>query len=265
MNIFKREIKANMKSLLIWSLSVIFMVVAGMAKFSGTSGSSKSMNDLMASLPKSIQALFGTISMDLSKAIDFYGVVFFYIAIMAAVHALMLGANIISKEEADKTAEFLMAKPVSRNKIITSKLMAALINIIIINLVSLISSISIVSYFDSTKASMRNIEMLMAGMFLLQLIFFFTGTFAAAISNKPKGAASKASLFLTAAYFLSVIININDKLEPLKYFTPFKYFEAKEVLHGNGFLPVYIIISFVLIVVMLICTYYFYNNRDLEV
>ena len=44
---------------------------------------------------------------------------------MATVHAAMLGADIISKEERDKTAEFLFVKPISRNKIIISKLLGS--------------------------------------------------------------------------------------------------------------------------------------------
>ena len=130
MNIFIVEMKAYRKALIIWVFGIIFMVVAGMGKYVALSNSSQSINDLFAQMPKSMQTLFGISSFDLSKASGYYGMLFLYLALMATIHAAMLGANIISKEERDKTAEFLLSKPISRNKIITAKLAAAIMNIL---------------------------------------------------------------------------------------------------------------------------------------
>lgn len=151
MNIFVREMKANRKSLIIWCIGVILMVAAGMTKYEVVSSSGQYMNDIISSMPKSLQVMFGIASFDLSKASGFYGVIFSYLVLMAAIHASMLGSNIISKEERDKTAEFLMVKPVSRNKVVTSKLLAAFLNIVIFNAITLISSITIVNYYAKNE------------------------------------------------------------------------------------------------------------------
>ena len=134
MNVFIVEMKAHRNVLIIWAVGIIFMVVAGMGKYVALSSSGQSMNDLFAQMPKSMQTLFGIGSFDLSKASGYYGMLFLYLALMATIHAIMLGANIISKEERDKTAEFLFSKPISRNKIITAKLAAAFMNILIFNI-----------------------------------------------------------------------------------------------------------------------------------
>ena len=62
MNIFRREMKANRKSLIIWTIGVVFMVASGMGKFSSLEGSGQSMNALMADMPKSMQAKIGRAS-----------------------------------------------------------------------------------------------------------------------------------------------------------------------------------------------------------
>jgi len=144
MNIFLREIKANTKSLILWSIGMFFMIISGMVKYSGFSASGQSMNEIMSQVPKSIRAVLGMGDFDLTKASGFYGMLYLYLLIMVTIHASMLGANIISKEERDKTTEFLMVKPVSRTGIITAKLLAALANVIILNIVTLALSISIV-------------------------------------------------------------------------------------------------------------------------
>jgi len=70
---------------------------------------------------------------------------------MAKIHASMIGAAIISKEERDKTTEFLFAKPVSRNEIITAKLFSGFANILIFNLITTTSSIIMVDIPTKVK------------------------------------------------------------------------------------------------------------------
>ena len=265
MNIFIREMRAHRKSLILWCIGVLIMVVSGMSKYAVYSGTGKSINDIMAEMPKSVQLIFGTGSFDLSKASGFYGMLFLYLVIMATVHAAMLGATIIAKEERDKTAEFLFVKPVSRNKIITAKLLAAFTNILIFNIVTLLSSIWIVRYYSKGEAVTGDILKLMMGMFVLQLMFMLIGTGIAAISKKPKTAGSRATAILLVAFVLYKVSDMSSKLENLKYLTPFKYYDAKNLMYGGGFEPVYVILSVVIIAVLFGTTYVFYKRRDLNV
>ena len=265
MNVFMIEMKAHRKSLIIWCVAMLLMVGSGMSKYDVYSTSGQSINDVMGKLPKVVQAIFGIGAFDLSKASGFYALLFLYLVLMTTIHAAMLGANIIAKEERDKTTEFLMVKPISRDKIITAKLSAAFVNIIILNIVTLISSIAIVGYFSKGESVNSDIVLLMAGMFILQLMFMFIGTALAAVSKKPKTAPAVATGIILAAYLLSTAIDINIKLESLKYFTPFKYFEAKNLIPSGAFEPVYVILSILIIAVSLSTTYVFYRKRDLNV
>ncbi len=264
LNIFIREMRSYRKSLILWCIGVILMVISGMSKYGGLSTSGQSMNEVISKMPKSLQAIMGTNSLDLSKATGYYGLLFLYLVIMATIHASMLGASIISKEESDRTAEFLMAKPVSRNNIITSKLLASLVNIIIFNTTTYVSSIIMVKYYAKGESITRDVTLLMIGLFILQLIFLFIGTGIAAISKNPKTATSISTTILLATFILSVIINMNDRLQNLKYLTPFKYYEAKN-LFNSGLDSIFVFLSFLIISGLLIVTYTFYGQRDLNV
>lgn len=265
MNVFMIEMKAHRKSLIIWCIAILLMVGTGMSKYEVFSTSGQSLNEMISQLPKAVQSIFGVGVFDLSKASGFYAIIFLYLVLMTTIHAAMLGANIISKEERDKTTEFLMVKPISRDKIITAKLLASFINIIVLNIVTLISSIAIVGYFGKGESVNSDIGLLMAGMFILQLIFMFIGTALAAVGKKPKTAPAVATGILLAAYLLSMVIDINTKLESLKYITPFKYFEAKNLISSGGFEPVFVFLSISIIAVLLGVTYVFYRKRDLNV
>jgi ABC-2 type transport system permease protein len=265
MNLFKRELKANRRSLIIWSIGVIFMVAAGMGKYSSLDGTGQSMNMLMADMPKSLQAIMGTGSLDLSTPIGYFGILFLYLAVMAAIHAAMLGSNILSKEERDKTVEFLLVKPISRTKMITSKLLAAFVNILMFNFVTFASSVGMVRKYAAGEDVTGDITMLIIGMFILQLIFLVIGTAIAAIYKNAKKATSLATGILLILFILSIAIDMNEKLDGLKFLTPFKYYDAKLVLQEGGFEPIYLALSALLLFGLTIVTYVFYRKRDMNV
>jgi len=241
------------------------MIAAGMGKFVALTSTSQSMNDIFAQMPKSMLAIFGIGNFDLSKASGYFGMLFLYLLLMATIHAAMLGADIISKEERDKTVEFLLSKPISRNKIITSKLLAALTNIIIFNIITLVSSIIVVGKYSKGEAISSDIVILMCGMFILQLMFMLIGTAIAAACKNPKTASSISTAVLLITYILSMAIDMNSKFENLKYFTPFKYYEAENLMFGGGLQWSFVILSIFIIFTMLCITYVFYEKRDLSI
>jgi ABC-2 type transport system permease protein len=54
-------------------------------------------------------------------------------------------------------------------------------------------------------------------------------------------------------------------MAPLKYLSPFKYFEAKKVMADGSLDPVFIGLSVVIIAVLVSVTYVSYQKRDLNV
>ena len=201
----------------------------------------------------------------LSTATGYYGLLFIYLLLMATIHAAMLGATIIAKEERDKTTEFLFVKPVSRNQIITAKLLAAFVNILILNLVTFVSSILLVGKYSDGDVVTGDIAITMAGMFILQILFMVIGSSLAAVKKKSKAAASLATGVLLLTYVISVAIDLNENIEGLKYLTPFKYFEAKSVMFGAGFELIFVLLSVLLIAALTVVTYVFFKKRDLNV
>jgi ABC-2 type transport system permease protein len=264
MNIFLKEIKSHRKSLIFWSIGVFLMVLSGMNKYANLYSSEQSMNDVMKDMPKSLQVIMGVGSLDLSKASGYYGMLFIYLLLMATIHAAMLGAGIIAKEERDKTAEFLFVKPVSRTTVITAKLLAALFNIVVFNIVTLASSIALMAKYSKGEEVNGDIVILMTAMFILQLLFMVMGSAISSFKKRSKKAASLSAGVLLLTFILSVAIDLNEGIQNLKYLSPFKYFEAKNVMYGGGFEPVFVVISLLLIAAFTTVTYVYYKKRDLN-
>ncbi len=264
MNVFLRELKSHRKSLLFRSLGMLFLVASGVAKFYGysTSGTS-TISDIYKIFPHSLQVLFGLNGFDLTKPSGVYGILFMYVVVTATIHAILLGTDLVSKEERDKTAEFLFTKPVSRASIITQKLSAGLTNLVVLNVVTLISSIYFVSYFAKSDKGTSDMLLMDAGLFVTQLIFFSVGAAIAAASKKPKTAPGKATAILLASFIFYFAINLSGKIDYLSYLTPFKYFEARVMLSDGYLDPVYFTLSTFLIIFSVFMTYTAFRKRDI--
>jgi ABC-2 type transport system permease protein len=264
MNLFLKELKAYRKGLFFWSLGMLFLVGASMGKFASYQTSGQSITALFDQFPKNFQVIFGLSGFDITTVAGFYGVTFLYISLMASVHAVLLATDIISKEERDRTSEFLFVKPISRVKVISLKLAAGLVNLVVFNLITLIVSVYFVGYFNKGTSATNIILVLMAGLFLLQLIFFFSGTAIASLYKNPKHSPSIAMAVLLTTFILSFLVAINSSLNSLKYLTPFKYFDAHAIISSSQLDPLYVVISLLLIAILVMTTYKAYINRDLS-
>jgi len=265
MNIYMRELKAHTKSILIWCAGMIFLVAAGMGKYSaGASAGDNSMNELIGKMPQSLQNLFGVGTFDLTIALEFFAILFMYILFLAAIHAVMLGSGIISKEERDRTAEFLLVKPVSRQKILTAKLLASVTILLVFFLVTYAVSYAILSYYSKGAAFEDGLMKLMASFGAIQLLFLSIGAFFAGIFKNPKRSGAAGTAVMMIMYIVAVIVDVVEKLDFLKYITFFQYYDAKDILKG-GYSIIYPVISVVIIALLIYGAYHFYQKRDMKI
>ena len=264
MNIFIRELKANRKALIIWSVCMALLVLSGMGKFTAyaAGGSSSAVFD---KLPNTMKIILGFNGFEVTKISGFFAFLFPYIELTTAIHATLLGSSIIAKEERDKTTEFLIAKPISRNAIITSKLLVALVNVIVINLVSLFSSFAIVSTFDTGENITGEILTLHLIMLVVQLIFLSLGALLASGMRKSKISGAIAADIIVGGYIISKVTELVDYLKVFNIFSPFTYFDLQKAVYGNDISISTTLLCLAMIVVFTGFTYYFYQRRDMNV
>ena len=264
MNILIRELKANLKSLIIWCLSMAFLIYAGMVKYSAYAKTGEAVNEFMAQIPLAMKDIMGIGSGDLTSVMVFYSIFFMYFMLLAAVHSSMLGVIIVAKEERDKTADFLYVKPIRRQYAVSFKILAALINIIIFNLVTFVISVLSVRQYDSDTAIVSQIFMAMAALFILQLLFLGLGLLLGAAVRKSKAGTSIASSIILAAFMVKVLIDLNKDLDKLTFLTPFKYFNANTVMFDKQIDTGFAILSILLAAACTAGSYYFFKKRDLH-
>jgi ABC-2 type transport system permease protein len=263
-NIFIRELKANFKSLLIWSAIIGLLIMMAAAKYSGFAGDPE-MVKMLDSLPPAMMDAFNMRGFNLTTITGFYGIMFVYFALMGAIAAAMWGSGTISKEERDKTVEFSLVLPVSRSRVVTAKALAVLVNCAAFVLITWAISLIGTRTYNPDQAFYDFLALEMAAMFAIELIFLAIGLLLGCTMKQYKLSGSTAVAIILTTYFASILSSLDQSMDFLKYFTPFKYFDARALFQAGGMDGGYVLLSGAIIVVCLAVAYWVYNKRDLYI
>lgn len=265
MNILLRELKTNAKSLAIWCLGMIFLIYAGMIKYSAFSKTGDAVNDFMSQIPDAMKVVLGLGNgADVTSVAVFYSMFFLFFVLLAAVHSSMLGALIISKEERDKTADFLFVKPIKRHQAISSKILAAIINIAILNAVTFIVSVFSVEKYNTGNSLALPVFMVTAMLFVLQVLFLGIGLLFGALAKNSKIATSAATSVILGTFILKVIIDMNNDVKIIEFLSPFRYFKADAIMFEKNIDFGYVLVSVAAVILCAAGTYIFFQKRDLH-
>ncbi len=264
MNIFIRELKANLKSLLIWGVIVILFVTVGTSKFTAYYENPELLA-ILDTMPPAMLAAFNMQAFNLTTVTGFFGLMFTYYALMVSIAAAMWGSDIISKEERDKTVEFALTLPVTRGRVVIAKTLAALVNCVALLLITWGVSLVTTTQFQPDNEFYKFVSLCMVALFITQLIFLTIGIFLGCAMKQYRRASSIAVSLLLGTYFLSIISGLSKDLEFLNYLSPFKYFDAGLLLRESRFDVTFVLLSLAIIVASMVGAYLTYTRRDLYI
>lgn len=264
MNIFLRELRANLKSLLIWSVIAVLFNMIGFSKFSAFF-ESPDMLAILSSMPPALLAALNMNAFNLTTVTGFFGIMVMYLSLLLGIAAAMWGSDIISKEERDRTVEFALTLPVTRFRLVTAKLAAALVNCVVLALVTWGSTLLGAQGYKPDARFYDFVAVTMLSFFIIELVFLAVGIFlGCAMRNyKQSGAAAVAVLLVT--YVASIISGLSKDMEWLKYFSPFEYFDALPILRTLSLDGGYVLLSLGIIAALLVAGYAVYQRRDLYI
>lgn len=264
MNVFWHELRMRRTNTIIWTVTMLIFMVVCMAKYETiTAQGGAAITTMFKAFPASVQAIFGMSGLDLTTVAGYFGVCFLFMAVILAVHAGLTGAGVIAQEEADKTAEFLYVKPRGRRAIITAKLLAGIVMLIIVWMASVVGSIIGIEKFAHFGDFMTNFWWLMAAAALIQIAFFAFGAMAVTLTKRAGGYGTLVSIAIFGSYFLYVFAKLSSSFQGLHYLSIFSWFDALDILNRSGLSLHYVIATIALSIVMLAVVYLRYPQRDL--
>jgi ABC-2 type transport system permease protein len=262
-NIYRHELKMHLRSVVTWSVAVAALIVVFGSLFSSFAKDAELLNQMMAKFPPQLLAAFGMTGLDLSTVLGYFSLIFLFAQICLAIQAANYGFALVSIEEREWTAEFLLAKPVGRTQILTSKLLAALSSLTITNAVVWISTFgSILAFKGDRTYETKPLLLMLLSIVVFQLFFLAVGLVVSLLVKRIRNVTSYAMALGFGMYLLSAFGNMLGE-SVLEKITPFKHFDAGYIVqHGAWNVPL-VLISVAVIVISLVGSYVLYTRRDI--
>ncbi len=261
MTIFKQEIRSQRLAIIIWSLSIGLLVAACVLMYPDMKSQMSGVNDLFSSMGNFTSA-FGMDRLNFGTLIGFYAVEGGnMLGIGGAFFAAIIGITALMKEEKERTAEFLLTHPVSRTKVITEKLTATFIIILILNAIVFVCSISSILMI---KEEIFWKELILFHLAYLLMQFEIAGIcFGISAFIKKSGIGIGIGI-AGLMYLLNIISNISEDAKSLKYLTPFGYTECSDIINDQKINIKYLIPGMLIMIVCIIIGYIKYSKKDIS-
>lgn len=261
MTLIKHELRQGWKSLIIWTVSIGFFVSICVFMYPEMGNQMEDVNDMFSSMG-SFTSAFGMDRLNFGTLIGFYAIECGNIlGIGGSFFAALLGISALAKEEKERTAEFLLTHPVSRIRIITEKLAAIMLQILIMNIV--VFGLSIVSVIIIGEEIPWN------ELCLMHLSYFFVQIELAGICFGISAYLKNGGLGIglgiaIVMYFLNIVANISDSAEFLKYITPFGYAEGADILTDKCLDIGKLMLGMVFTIIGIAIAYRKYTRKDIQ-
>jgi len=262
MNILKQELKMGRKSLIVWCISLIGVLLLFMLMYVSISDQLAEFQKVFDSFPVEFRRAFAAENLNLDTVMGFYPFAMTYILLAGAVQAMNLGVSVLSSEVREKTGDFLFVKPVSRFRIVAMKMLSVFIQILITNAVFFIASWVILEMIRTTDYD-NNLYLLFTGtLFFIQIFFASFGFFISVFLRRIK---TVLPISMGVVFLFYIIFLLNETLKDVKlgYISPFDYFALAAISKTMSYDSVYLVVWTFLVFLFVYLTFYVFAKKDL--
>lgn len=261
--IYRHEFLARLKSVITWSIALVVITAVFFSIFPAFADQAALLNETMSKFPPALLAAFGLTGVDLSSVLGFYSFIFLFAQICLAIQAGNYGFGLVSIEESELTADFLVSKPVSRVQIMNSKLLAAFTSLTITNLVVWVSSIAGIMLFRGGRSyDFHTLSLLLMSIVIFQLFFMSVGLVISLLVKRVRSVTSLSLGLGFGMYVLSAFSGL-EGASTLEIITAFKHFDPNYIIQHSAYDTPLVLLNVGITLVSLVASYWLYNRRDI--
>ena len=261
MTIALHELRRGRIPFIIWTAAVSFLLAVSVLVYPEMKGEMDELGDMFSSMGAFTSA-FGMDKLNFGTLTGYYAIECGNVlGLGGAFFAAVCAAGILSKEEKERTAEFLYTHPVVRSRFVTEKLISVAIRIVAMNIIVFAVAAGAVA---AVGESIPWKEMCLMHVAYLILQVELAGICFGLSSFMTKGSAGAGIGAAALAYALNILSNITDSLKFLKYVTPYGYCDGADIV-ANGTLDAgKIAIGAALCAVGITAAYLIYTKKDIK-
>lgn len=261
--IFKHELRVRRRSVIIWSSAFAAMILFFFSIFPVFADQAALLNEMMAKFPPELSAAFNLNVVDLSSLLGFYSFIFLFVQLCLAIQAGNYGFGLVSIEETELTADFLLTKPVSRMQVLNSKLLAALTSLTMTSLVIWVTSFIALTFFSGGRTyDLPTLLLLLVSITIFQLFFLGLGLVISLIVKRVRSVTPYSLGLGFGMYVLAAFSGVFGAVD-LELLTPFKHLDPAYIVKHGSFDSSLVLLNLAVTLVALAVSYRMYLRRDI--
>jgi ABC-2 type transport system permease protein len=215
-----------------WSIGIVSLVVMTLAFYPTIQQQATELEKSFSSFSDSTLALFG--GTDFFSPVGYLNsqLIYLMFPLLLIILGVGLGNSLIGREEADKTVESLLARPISRTQLLAAKAAAG---VIVIFLITFIGSVAIVGMAQAVNLGvpLGNIAAACFACFMLVLTFSSLAFLLAATGRGRAAALGIATVYAIAGYIIGSLASTVNWLDKPSLIFPYHYYRSAEILAGT--------------------------------
>lgn len=262
MNILKQELRMARTTLVIWCIALIGVLSLFMLLYPSISGQLEEFQKVFESFPLEFQQAFGVADLELASILSFYQFALMYVLLAGAIQAMNMGVSIISVEVREKTGDFLFVKPVSRNRVVSMKILAVLVQILITNTIFFTAALILVTLLSTTSYNVKLFTLVTLSLLFIQIFFASLGLFVSVFLRRIR-TVLPISMGVVFIFYIIHLLNETLKDEKLGLVSPFDYFNLSEISKNMNYDSLNLLLWFVLVGVFIFLTFKLFARKDL--
>lgn len=260
MTIFKLEYKLNLKTMLIWAVSMGMTCFLCLILYESLQESMRDMAESVASMG-AVAVAMGMDRVNLGTLDGYYAIeIATILSLGGAMYAAMAGAGMIAKEEEGHTSEFISTLPQGRIRTIAAKYTALVVMIMTFQVICIIFILLGFAWMgampDITYFFIYHICCLLLQLEIGSICFLLS----AIMRKKPVGAGLGIALLL---YVVDLMCRIVPVVKDMKYLTPFYFSNASDIFSDQDLDFWMVFISVAITILTFILAQVIYKKRDI--
>lgn len=265
--LFNREMHRSSLSLILWTVVITILILLTMAVYPTFIENQSKVLGMISLVPKEALQFKGISNIeDMLSVLGFYSVNnIIYMMVLGSVFAVVLSSNILLREEYQKTAEYLLTRPLSRTEVFFSKLAVVLLSVTALNIITALAGYISMELVDDNPVKVKPFLVLSSYTLLLNLFFAAAGLLMSTLVKRPRAITTFSIGLVLVFYFVYTISKISGSMTWLGYITPFRYAGVNATDAGYSFNPWNLLYLAGLPVVMIIISLSLYRKKDIYV
>jgi ABC-2 type transport system permease protein len=261
------ELRQRRNAILWWTAGSVILTVVILALYPSIRNQAQQLNQVINQLPPGLRGLKAGSGgvVNVGDPVGFLNSQLFYatLPILWIILSITRGSAALGRDEQNHTLELLLARPISRGRLLLAKALSLLAEFVVVAGVTVVAIAALAPLFG-LHVGTSHLILATAYTAAFSLSFGLIAFALQAASNLTRRAASAVGVLVGfGGYLIASLSGLTDWLKVPAKLAPYHYFAPERVLHGQ---PVHGLDAYLLgtLLVTTVVAYVGFRRRDIQ-